>query len=134
VTPRFGAGSWALAEAHASRASSSTFACEFAWRSKALDGQLGATHAVELPFVFDTTGLPVLNGPHALLGSRRAPTVLATCMHQTWVRFARTGDPGWARYDDRRRSTMRIDTDRAEVKDPRSEERQAWSAGRRPWG
>ncbi|MDR7385093.1 carboxylesterase family protein [Promicromonospora iranensis] len=130
----FGAGSWALAEAHASRAPSSTFAYEFAWRSEALDGQLGATHAVELPFVFDTTGLPVLNGPNALLGPRRPPTGLATRMHEAWVRFARTGDPGWARYDDRRRSTMHIDAEWAEVEDPRSEERQAWSADRRPWG
>jgi para-nitrobenzyl esterase len=130
----FGAGTWALTEAHAAHAPSSTFAYEFAWRSEALDGQLGATHAIELPFVFDTTGLPVLNGPHALLGSRRAPTVLATRMHQAWVRFARTGDPGWARYDDQRRSTMRIDTEWAVVKDPRREERQAWSADHRPRG
>ena len=130
----FGAGSWALAEAHAAHAPSSTFAYEFAWRSEALDGQLGATHTIELPFVFDTTGLPVLNGPHAMLGSRRAPTALATRMHQAWVRFARTGDPGWGRYDEQRRSTMRIDTEWAEVEDPRSAERQAWSAGRRPQG
>jgi para-nitrobenzyl esterase len=123
----FGAGSWALADAHAAHAPSSTFAYEFAWRSEALDGQLGATHAIELPFVFDTTGLPVLNGPHAMLGPRRPPTGLATRMHEAWVRFARTGDPGWARYDDRRRSTMHIGAEWAVVEDPRSEERQAWS-------
>lgn len=123
----FGAGSWALAEAHATRAPSSTFAYEFAWRSEALDGQLGATHAIELPFVFDTTGLPVLNGPHAMLGPRRPPTGLAARVHGAWVRFARTGDPGWARYDDRRRSTMHIDAEWAVVEDPRSEERRAWS-------
>jgi para-nitrobenzyl esterase len=126
----FGAGSWALAEAHAAQAPSSTFAYEFAWRSEALDGQLGATHAIELPFVFDTAGLPVLNGPHAMLGPLRPPTGLATRMHQAWVRFARTGDPGWSRYDDRRRATMHIDTEWAEVEDPRSAERQAWSADR----
>ncbi|WP_275001438.1 carboxylesterase/lipase family protein [Promicromonospora iranensis] len=127
----FGAGTWALAEAHASRASS-TFAYEFAWRSEALDGQLGATHAVELPFVFDTAGLPVLNGPQAMLGPRRPPAGLATRMHEAWLRFARTGDPGWARYDDRRRSTMHIDTEWTEVEDPRGEERLAWSTVRRP--
>lgn len=126
----FGAGSWALADAHAAHAQSSTFAYEFAWRSEALDGQLGATHAIELPFVFDVAGLPVLNGPHAMLGPRRPPTRLATHMHEAWVRFARTGDPGWARYDDRRRPTMHIDTEWAVVEDPRSEERQAWSADR----
>lgn len=128
----FGAGSWALTEAHASRASSATFAYEFAWRSEALDGQLGATHAVELPFVFDQPDLPVLNGPNALLGPRRPPADLAMRMHQAWIRFARTGDPGWTRYDDQHRSTMRIDTEWAEAEDPRSKERQAWSAEHRP--
>ncbi|MEV0952502.1 carboxylesterase family protein [Promicromonospora sp. NPDC050249] len=130
----FGAGSWALADAHTAQAPSSTFAYEFGWRSEALDGQLGATHAIELPFVFDTADLPVLNGPHAMLGPRRPPTGLATRMHQAWVRFARTGDPGWARYDDRRRSTVHIDAEWAVVEDPRGEERQAWSVDRRPRG
>lgn len=125
----FGAGTWALAEAHAARAASSTFAYEFAWRSGALDGELGAAHTVELPFVFGTTGLPALHGPRALLGPRPAPADLAARTHQAWVRFARTGDPGWAPYDDRRRSTMRIDTDWTEVADPRGAERRAWSVG-----
>ncbi len=49
----FGAGSWALAEAHAAHPESATYAYEFAWRSHALDGGLGAAHAVELPFVYD---------------------------------------------------------------------------------
>ncbi|NGO10559.1 carboxylesterase family protein, partial [Streptomyces sp. HC44] len=61
----FGAGSWALADAHATHAQSATHAYEFAWRSQALDGELGATHAVELPFVFDLAPLPQLHGPAA---------------------------------------------------------------------
>lgn len=124
----FGAGTWALAEAHAGHGPSATFAYEFAWRSGALDGQLGAAHTVELPFVFDTADLPQLTGALALLGSRGAPDGLAARVHQAWVRFARTGDPGWARYDDRRRATLRIDTEWAEVEDPRAAERRAWSA------
>ncbi|MBD0424486.1 carboxylesterase/lipase family protein [Streptomyces sp. TRM S81-3] len=122
----FGAGSWALAGAHAAHARSATYAYEFAWRSQALDGELGATHAVELPFVFDLAHLPRLHGPAALLGPGKPPADLAARMHQTWVRFARTGDPGWDRYDTRRRSTMRIDAEWTQVDDPRSRERQAW--------
>jgi para-nitrobenzyl esterase len=125
----FGAGSWALTDAHTTHPESATYAYEFAWRSHALDEELGATHAVELPFVFDLAHLPQLQGPSALLGPDRPPADLAARMHGTWVRFARTGNPGWDAYDDQRRATMRIDAEWTQVDDPRSQERQAW---RRP--
>ncbi|MEV0237671.1 carboxylesterase family protein [Nonomuraea sp. NPDC050786] len=123
----FGAGSRALAGAHAAHAGSATYAYEFAWRSRALDGELGATHAVELPFVFDLADRPELNGPNALLGPGEAPASLATRVHESWIRFARTGDPGWDPYDTGRRATMRIDTEWTQVDDPRPQEREVWS-------
>ncbi|MFE6049995.1 carboxylesterase/lipase family protein [Kitasatospora sp. NPDC056446] len=126
----FGTGTRALADAHAAHAAhagSATFAYEFAWRSPALDGALGAAHAVELPFVFDLAHLPRLRGPAALLGPDEPPADLAARMHETWIRFATTGDPGWARYDTEHRATMRIDAEWALVHDPRGEERRAWS-------
>jgi para-nitrobenzyl esterase len=123
----FGAGTRALAGAHAAHPESATFAYEFAWRSHALDGELGATHAVELPFVFDLTHLPQLVGPAALLGPDKPPVDLAARMHETWIRFAATGDPGWDRYDTERRATMHIDAQWTQVDDPRSQERQVWS-------
>ncbi|MBJ3809699.1 carboxylesterase family protein [Streptomyces flavofungini] len=101
----------ALAAAHAAHSESGTFTYEFGWRSRALDGQLGAAHAVELPFVFDLVHLPELHGPTTLLGPETPPADLAARMHATWVRFARTGNPGWGPYDNPRRSTMRIDTE-----------------------
>lgn len=122
----FGAGSWALAGAHAAHPESATFSYEFAWRSQALDGELGATHAVELPFVFDLAQLPQLQGADALLGPDNPPADLASRMHDAWIRFARTGDPGWDPYDIERRATMRIDSEWTQVDDPRSQERQAW--------
>lgn len=69
----FDTGSWALAEAHAARPESATFCYEFAWRSHALDGKLGATHTMELPFVFDVSHLPRLHGPDGLLGPDEPP-------------------------------------------------------------
>ncbi|MFI1051718.1 carboxylesterase/lipase family protein [Streptomyces griseoruber] len=123
----FGAGSRALAGAHATHPKSATYTYEFAWRSKALDGELGATHAVELPFVFDLVERPELNGPNALLGPDKPPADLATRVHEAWIRFARTGDPGWDPYDTERRATMRIDAEWTQVDDPRSQERQVWS-------
>ncbi|WP_455771055.1 MBL fold metallo-hydrolase [Streptomyces anthocyanicus] len=91
------------------------------------DGQLGATHAVELPFVFDLADRPELNGPAALLGPEQAPADLAARVHATWIRFARTGDPGWDPYDTDRRATMRIDAEWSQTDDPRSKEREVWS-------
>ncbi|WP_055563383.1 carboxylesterase/lipase family protein [Streptomyces atriruber] len=123
----FGAGTRALAAAHSAHPGSGTFAYEFAWRSQALDGELGATHAVELPFVFDLTHLPQLHGPAALLGPDRPPADLAARMHATWIRFATTGDPGWDPYDTEHRATMRIGAEWARIDDPRGRERQAWS-------
>ncbi len=123
----FGVGSRALADAHAAHPRSATYAYEFAWRSQALGGELGAAHGVELPFVFDLADRPELNGPHALLGPGQPPADLATRVHETWIRFARTGDPGWDRYDTGRRATMRIDTEWSQVDDPHGRERLAWT-------
>ncbi|CAL9571571.1 carboxylesterase/lipase family protein [Streptomyces sp. enrichment culture] len=124
----FGAGSRALADAHAAHPRSATHVYEFAWRSPALDGALGAAHTVELPFVFDLADLPGLNGPAALLGPGTPPADLAGRVHEAWIRFARTGDPGWDPYDTDRRATMRIAAEWTQVDDPRGRERRAWQA------
>ncbi|MFB7170972.1 carboxylesterase/lipase family protein [Streptomyces sp. NPDC056254] len=63
---------------------------EFAWCS-GVPG-LGACHALELGFVFDTLSVPEA----AWLAGTGAPQALADEMHAAWVRFATTGDPGWA--------------------------------------
>lgn len=61
---------------------------EFAWRSPAFDGRLGACHALELGFVFDLLDLPSY-GP---LTGGQAPQALADEMHDAWIAFAE-GDP-----------------------------------------
>src|SRR5947209_837995 len=56
-----------LAEAH-TKGSGVSYMYEFAWRSPGFDGQLGACHALEIPFVFDTLdkeGYEVLLGDSA---------------------------------------------------------------------
>ncbi|MFD6285817.1 carboxylesterase/lipase family protein [Streptomyces sp. NPDC060205] len=123
----FGAGSRALADAHAGHPRSATYAYEFAWPSASLNGELGAAHGVELPFVFDLTDRPELYGLHTLLGPHKPPVGLAARVHETWIRFARTGDPGWTPYDPERRTTMRIDADWTQSDDPRGQERRAWT-------
>ncbi|MFI9644980.1 carboxylesterase/lipase family protein [Streptomyces sp. NPDC052040] len=66
---------------------------EFAWPSRRPG--LGACHALELGFVFDSSGVPEaeqLTGPGA-------PRELAREMHSAWVRYATDGDPGWPAWD-----------------------------------
>ena len=98
----FGAGTARMTQAHAQISGGRTHVYSFGHRSTALNGRLGATHTVELPFVFDIADKPWLHGDTGLLGPDPAPGGLATRMHAAWVAFARTGDPGWATYDPHR--------------------------------
>jgi para-nitrobenzyl esterase len=126
----FGSGTSALADAHArSHPARRTYRYEFAWRSQALSGTLGAAHTVELPFVFHNTALPTLNGENTILGPAAPPAELADRMHRAWIDFATTGSPGWDRYETSRRATMIIDTEWALADDHRAPERRAWSRG-----
>ncbi len=51
---------------------------------------------------------------------------LADAMHGAWVAFATSGDPGWPKYDQKRRATMRFDVTSEVVGDPMSKERTQW--------
>ena len=44
-----------------------------------------------------------------------------------FVRFARTGDPGWPAYDLKQRQTMVFDTNSRVVNDPRQWERELFA-------
>ena len=114
-----------LADAHAKSTASSTYMYEFAWRSPQFNGLLGACHALEIAFVFDTLG----NGTEPFLGTA-PPQQLADTMHAAWVAIAASGDCGWPKYDLSRRATMRFDTKSEVVNDPRFAERTLWE-GRR---
>lgn len=72
------------------RRAAPSFLYEFAWCS-GVPG-LGACHALELGFVFDALSVPEAGW----LAGRETPQELADEMHGAWVRFATTGDPGWA--------------------------------------
>jgi para-nitrobenzyl esterase len=72
------------------------FVYEFDWRSPALNGEVGAAHAVELPFVFDT--LACASGERGLLGVA-PPQALADHIHALWIRFATDGTVPWPEYE-----------------------------------
>jgi para-nitrobenzyl esterase len=66
----------------------------FDWRSPAENGELGAAHTTELPFVFDALESPDAAG----ILSGESPRELAQTMHRAWVDFIRSGNPGWGEY------------------------------------
>ena len=95
-----------FAEEHQGR----THVYELEWRSPAFAGELGAAHAVENPFVFDT--LAVASGPQGLLGEH-PPQELATRIHRLWIDFARDGSLPWAPFDRETRQVYRLAAEEA---------------------
>jgi para-nitrobenzyl esterase len=81
-----------FAEEHQGR----THFYELDWRSGAFNGELGACHGMELPFVFDT--LDCVTGHEGLAGLE-PPRELAKRTHAIWVRFATDGSLPWPEYD-----------------------------------
>jgi para-nitrobenzyl esterase len=98
----------------------------FAWR-----GNLGAVHALEVPFAFDN--LDRNTELRRLLGGEQAPQSLSVSMHGAWVNFVKTGSPqhatlpDWPPYDPVRRATMHLDIASRIVDDPDSATRQLWT-------
>jgi carboxylesterase type B len=114
-----------MLEAHVPHAGA-TYAYEFTWPSRAIPA-LGATHALELPFVANRlAGYAEALGPDFDQVGDDPPQALADTMHRAWVGFATTGDPGWPQYDTERRTTMRFDAVSAPVDDLAGVERELW--------
>jgi para-nitrobenzyl esterase len=121
-----------LAEAR-NAAAAPTFVYRFDWESPALGGALGACHAVELPFVFGTLGHA---GSELFAGKGPEAERLCARTMDTWLAFARSGDPSHAelpggrvpRYDLERRATLLLGRECALELDPCSAERRAWDA------
>ena len=72
-----------------------TWLYEFDWRSPACDGELGACHGIELPFVFKT--LPTVTGLQGL-GGMDPPQALGEQVHNLWAGFARSGAMPWPEF------------------------------------
>jgi para-nitrobenzyl esterase len=102
----------------------------FDWTSPAMGGQLGAAHAMELPFMWNKLELPA---SQILIGGDTAGAQpLATAMHDAWAAFVKTGDPNgsalpaWPRYDTTSRATMLLDRECRVVGDPDGDRRAQW--------
>jgi para-nitrobenzyl esterase len=96
----------------------------FTWKSPAMNGALGACHALEIGFVFgEYDALFCGTGPDA--------DKLADCMQKAWLAFAKTGDPSnectgkWPVYGQKRNTMIFNKHTRVETA-PYDEERAIW--------
>lgn len=83
----------------------------FTWQSPVFDGKYKALHCMELPFMFDNIALA-----NKMTGGSQAAHDLAAKMSQSWINFAKTGNPNhadlpeWPTYNSSNTATMHFDT------------------------
>jgi para-nitrobenzyl esterase len=130
-----------------------TYVYLFTWESPAFGGTLGATHALEIPFVFGTYADPgispfVVGGgdgaetrggggegnASAGPGSRIRADTLSAAMRDSWVSFARSLDPSnsavgrWPAWDGDERATMVFGRSVGVERAPRNDELAVWES------
>jgi para-nitrobenzyl esterase len=118
-----GARSVVLAERKAALRRAPVYMYRFDWQSPAFNGNLGATHGLEIPFFTDNVDvMPVMT--HGL----PAAAVLAKKVSSACIAFARTGTPSmagvplWSPYSEQNRATMLFDNESKLAIDPISED------------
>lgn len=100
-----------MAEQRVKADAAPTYVYQLTWRSPAEGGRRISQHTLDLPFMFDNVAAaPHLTGPQT--NDTRA---LAEVMSETWIAFARNGDPNnraipaWRPYDLTTRPMMLFD-------------------------
>ena len=116
-------------------ATAPVFMYQNAWKSDAANGMIGAGHGLDTPLAFDNAdGRPAT-------GTNPNRYEMAALLADTWIAFARTGDPNhpglprWPAFDPRTRNTMILDLPSHAEADPNGVERRAWDgiAVNMPW-
>ncbi|MFX0033458.1 MAG: carboxylesterase/lipase family protein [Promethearchaeota archaeon] len=101
----------------------------FTWKTPFLDGKLGACHALELPFVFNTLEEPTMK---EFVGRKSNLEPLSEKMMDAWISFAYTGNPNhngiphWSPYNKEKRATLIFDDECKIANALFDEERSAW--------
>jgi len=101
----------------------------FDWPTPVFGGRLQACHGLEIPFVWNNLDK---YGVNLLTGDDPARQKVADAMHQSWIMFARSGNPHasglppWPAYDGTHRATMLFNEECQVVNDPQAPERQLW--------
>ena len=116
-----------LAERYAARRTTPVYMYSLAWQSPAHDGRMKAHHAMDLPFVFDNTTIPDTTA------DARGARELAARISDTWIAFARHGDPNndaipaWPTYTEEERATMIFANEDRIIGDPDRDARLLWT-------
>ena len=106
-----------------------TYNYMFTYASPYLNGTLGSPHAVEIPFVFNTLNIPLLDG---FVGNGPSEQVLSEKVMDAWIAFAHSGDPNhdnipkWPSYKVEQRATMFLGEECKVVIAAFDKEREAW--------
>jgi para-nitrobenzyl esterase len=104
------------------RAGAPAFAYQLDWRAPAEGGIFGAPHTLDIPLVFGNLEAS------SYIGARTDEAVaMSEHMMDVFVRFARTGDPGWRPYTLPERATMLFDNSSRVEDDPRRAEREIFA-------
>ncbi|MCP4752585.1 MAG: carboxylesterase family protein [Proteobacteria bacterium] len=106
-----------------------TFSYLFTWESPAVDGKLGACHALEIPFAFGTLNE---SGMSVLAGEGPVVDALSERMMDAWTTFAHNGNPShpglpaWDAYEPTRRATMLLGEECGVHEGPLEKTRAVW--------
>lgn len=114
----------AAAEIKSRQGGAPAYLYEFTWKTPVLGGILKTPHTMCIPFVFGT-----LDAAAEFVGTGPEQSALCASVMETWVAFARTGNPNnsrlpfWAPYDETDRTTMIFDNECGPLNDPKCEDR-----------
>jgi para-nitrobenzyl esterase len=115
-----------IAEKRALVPGAPTYMYRFDWETP-FDGDLRATHGLDVPFAFANTA-------SASLAAGDGAAAVSDAMSDSWLAFIRTGDPNhpgigpWPAYSSDVRSTMLFDSNSRVEDDPAGEDRRVWDA------
>ena len=102
-----------------------TWMYQFDWESR--NGLLKATHALEIPFVFNTLRS---SGVDAFIGGGELPQAVSDEMHSVWTSFIQGDEPGWPKYDLEKRTVKHFDNNSSLVDNGELQRLKAWEGVR----
>jgi len=123
---RYGAPIMKIAERRAALGKGPVHLYYFTWATPVDGGRLKSPHTIEIPFAFDNVQIS-----RQLTGGGADAMALADKASDTWIAFARTGDPNtsklphWPPFNPKERPTMVINNQSKIVDDPIRQQRLA---------
>jgi len=117
-----------LKAAQAAAGGAPVFAYWLNWETPVDGGKWMSPHSVEHAFVFDNVAKSA-----SMVGPETAETkTMADAMSGAWVKFAKTGDPGWPAFTPEKRMTMVFDAKPHVAEDPNKAARLLFASSKGP--